>query len=643
MRISRTFRKYNRVLLLVFMSLLLVVFLVGPAVSRGLRNRSMNDPEVGTAFGKAVYLSQTLRAADDFETAARFGLSTPLYRVQDPQKRNLAMCLLLEEAKHAGVRVGRDQIVASLQNNPNAVQMLTAIRRATSRSLNSIYDAIARINSVMILAQYQIRAASGASLPQLEDEYRDQNQEARVLISVIDSSAFSSQVPEPSEEELQANFEQGKDRETERTDEAIKYGYRIPDRVQVEYLTVDPGEIRESIRVSEKNARRYYEDNRQKYVKTVEDASPLALEEPQTQTVQLTYDEVSDQVREDYRAEKAILEAQRLVNEIHQEAVRPWAATPLDKDGERQRPSDQNIVPFTELQKKFSAEYPVKYKETELVTLRELKREPGFGRATAVIGRDAISAPDLAFHVKGLATADPNDPKPLLRIDEPGPVVLEGGGAGQPAYQAYVFRVVAVAPAGPPKSLDDVRAEVVRNVEKSEAFELAGEQAQALAEKARQVGLKQAVAQATELKALLSEAPDNITMLPTTVPASGRFVKQLEPYEPETFSREAKPLSGVGFAPGLHEKVFDSFTEAGETPPGQHHVVVVPLARTGKWAVVELLKLKPIYRGEFEMARSELEQQTSYSEGAEVYGAWFEPDNVIKRTGFVPTSQPVEE
>jgi len=59
--------------------------------------------------------------------------------------------------------------------------------------------------------------------------------------------------------------------------------------------------------------------------------------------------------------------------------------------------------------------------------------------------------------------------------------------------------VMSVEPSGPPASLDDVREAVVEGVRRSKAFELAGEQAQALAEAARGGGLPQAVADAKEL------------------------------------------------------------------------------------------------------------------------------------------------
>jgi hypothetical protein len=642
MRVSRFFRKYSRILLLVFMSLLLVVFLIGDVIGRGMGRREVGDIQLGQAFGQPVYRSETLAAEADFDLARRLGAAAPWIETPDLQKRSIAMYVLLEEARRAGIQVGREPIIESFRKVSGAAEVLSAIRNQSRRSLNSIYDALARVNATMILARYQLAAASATSTPDLERAYRDHQQKARVLISALDANAFLSGIPTPTEEELQAHFEEARDRDPAHTDEALAYGYRIPDRVQVEYLTVDPEEIKESVGVSDKKARRYYEDNKQQYMKTVESDSQFVLEQEQPQQVQMTYEEAEKQVREDYRAAKAVLEAQSLVNRIHQEARRPWATAPLGEDNVRLPAADDEIMPFTGLQQKFSTEYRVEYKKTDLVTERELAVEPGFGRASAVVSRESVRAPALAFWVEGLATAGPDDPVPVLRIDEPGPVVLESRG-GQDAdpvpYQAYVFRVIRVEPSGPPASLDEVREEATANLRRIKALELVGEHARALAAQARQVGLTQAVEQAEELKALLADTEGAAPLDPVTSrPADSRYLRMLEPYEPRQFTRQPRPYRNVGLAPGLPEQVFalaDDSLDAADP----HRVVVIPLAKSLRWGIVELLEVEPIYRGEFEMERSELERQASWSRSQQFFAAWFDPDNILSRAGWVPTAE----
>jgi hypothetical protein len=649
MRISRIFRKYSRVLLLVFMSLLLVVFLLGDVIGRAGRNRQMQDVEIGQAFGKPIFLSQTHQAQADFELTARLGMRTPPVVSEDLQEQNVARYLLMEEARRAGIVVGRQEIIEGLGQAPGLSIALDRIRQDTGRSLNSIYDSIARVVATTVLARYQAGALATASLPEIEHAYCDQYQEARILVSVIDAKAFLPDIPEPTEAELQAHFEECKDRVAAHTDQARVCGYRIPDRVQVEYLTVDPDAIKDEVRISARERLRYYEENQQKYTKQLDESTPLAPgDTAEPQKIQLTYEEVEDRVRDDCRAAKAIQEAQRLVNDIHREARLPWDSAPLGEDDVRQAPPADAIVSFEELRTKFSSIYPVIYRKTELITERDLRRERGFGRASAVVDRQPVPAPTLAFHVEGLPPPEPDDRTPILRVDEPGPVVLEtrtvDQNAGPIPYQAYVFRVTRVAPSGPPASLDDVRAQVTEDVKEIKALNLAGEQARALAEQARQTGLKEAVADAQDLKRMMGMKADELVGPPEPEDAqhpsppdlSERYLAMLEPFEPEQFLRQARPLKNIGYAPELHEQVFAPVAQGGPDLTQEHPVIVAPLAKTLKYAVVEVLEIKPMYQGDFELKRDELEAQAYAGELQPFWYDWFNPKNILARTGFTP-------
>ncbi len=649
MRISRIFRKYSRVLLLVFMSLLLVVFLLGDVIGRAGRNRQMRDAEIGQAFGESIFLSQTHQAQVDFELSARLGIRPPPVVSEDLQEQNVARYLLMEEARRAGIVVGREEIIEGLGQAPGLSILLDRARRDTGRSLNSIYDSIARVIATTVLARHQAGALAAASLPEIEHAYRDQNQEARILVSVIDAKALLADVPEPTEEELRAHFEECKDRDAAHTDQARVCGYRIPDRVQVEYLTVDPDAIKNEVRISARERLRYYEDNQHKYTRELDESTPFALEDSaEPQKIQLTYEEAEDQVRDDCRAAKAIQEAQRLVNDIHREARLPWDSAPLGEDDVRQAPPAEAVVSFEELREKLSSTYPVIYQKTELVTERELRRERGFGRASAVVDRQPVPTPTLAFHVEGLPPPEPDDRTPILRINEPGPVVLEtrtiDQNTGPIPYQAYVFRVTRVEPSGPPTSLDDVREQVTEDVKQIKALDLAAEQARALAEQVRQNGLKEAVAAAQDLKRMMGMKDDELVgppepkdpQRPTPPDFSERYLAMLEPFEPEQFLRQARPIKNIGKAPELHDQVFAPAEQGGPDLTQEHPVVVAPLAKTLKYAVIELLEIRPIYQGDFDLKREELEAQAYMGQLQPFWYDWFDPKNVLARTGFIP-------
>ena len=632
MSVSRVFRKYSRTLLLVFMSALLIVFLVGDVIGRAANSQGDRDFEIGTGFNEPVYYSQTKLAEDDFELATQLGIPAPRFLDADAD-RNLCMYLLLEEARRAGVSISGEQIRAELERMPGASQLLAMIRARTHRSLNSIYESAARATSVFTLASQQMRVAAGASLPELEHTYRDQNQTAKVKISVVNANGLLKHVGDISEEDLLAEFEKGKDRDNGHTEEELIYGYRVPDRVQVEYMTVDPEDLLPTIRVSRRAAERYYEEHASKYVRKVENESAFVLEPGQPQTEQMTFEEAEGQVKEDLRKDLAISQAQSFVNRLEDEIRRPWLATEVDEDNRHEIPPDDQIVSFEELRDKYASECPVQYVKTELATRVELRKaNPEFMASMATIQNAPVRAGQLIFGVEGLVDPESESAKEALRLEEPGMVVIN---QKDPA-QAFVFRVIAVAAAGPPDSLDDVRDKVEENTKREKAFEMAKEQAEALAENARVVGLDQAVAEDEALKALLASAnADDASEDAASEPQENTFQKELQPTAPERpFTRRSTYIPNVGFSPGLHKKVFELAAEADTD--AAHRVVVVPMARSLKWAVVELLSVEPIYQNEFDLQRADLLRNTTSMQTQAFLSEWFDPENIKARAGWVP-------
>ena len=646
------------------MSLLLVVFLLGDVIGRAARGRSGVDAEIGRAFGKDITNLDLQRMHNELDLLDRLGLAS---RARDPlqqyawglmaaraseQEQVLAWHLLMEEARQIGVQVGRERVVAFLSSQGVGGEYLARVRDDLNRSLESIYRLAGAWLSIFEVERLHADALGG-SLPRAEIAFRDEAQEALVKLAVIESTALLPSVAEPTEEEIQAYFEEAKDRETAHEEDRLVFGYRLPDRVQVEYLTVDPGRIQNKVRVRGREARRYYEQNKHKYVERVPRPTTPSTQPVRQQydEVQRTYEEVEETVREDCRAEKAIQEAQRLVNKMRDAARRPWEAGPRGEDYFRVPPADDALVSFEELRDKHSDPYQVICDKTELLDIEDLQGVPGLGLASFQLGadpRDRISTAELAFRVKGLVTADPEDAVSALNLFEPSRLLFEfrrDRETGQWfSYQAYFFRVIRVKPSGPPDSIDIVRDQLVQDLRLLKAHELAGEQARQLASNARAVGLQAAVESAEELKQLLAAAEEWASTQPAAVRGTRfgytRYLGPLTPRGPLT--RVPSYIHEyVGLAPNLHKQVFTLAESQPSTGP-VHRVALVQVTEDQKWVVAELEEIKPIYAGDFEKRRVELARTTEYEERLHLMQAWYDAKNILRRTGFV-WAQPPEE
>lgn len=629
MQVLKLFRKYNHVLLMVFMSLLLVAFLVPEAI-QGCRGGQVNEP-IGQAFGNTIY-QQDLRQADaDLSIVGAFVGTRPF--------PPLEFYLLSEEARRLGVLISTDSIRESYEQ-AGLGNVVAELAQRYNISRDAVYQSLGRFSSVT-QAYTLAQSALVPSAPRVRETFRNQRQQATIRVTVIPDELFTDQTPEPSEEELRAQFEAGKDRAGQHEDEQFVFGYRHDDRVQVEYLTVDPEVVERSMRVSRKEAEDFYSDNASHYVTTVTPAGPTTQPARRRETRQMGFEEALDQVRNDVRQRKAALAAQRLLNEIDREAQAGWLTAELDENRFAAPPADAERS-WEELAERFSSRYPVIYQQTELLDAEELWQVPGLGRAAFGSGTTRLTFADMAQRVKGLFEPAEDDNGPRLALYQPSPVMTVSrtvAGQNMP-WQTYIFRVIRVAPAAAPQSLDEVRAQVVEDVKAQKAHEIAGEYARKLAETARQMGLDKAVAQSEELVAAVGRAETAARDEQGRLPFNKRYAEMLGPFTPsQPLTREAMFIdTKLGYLGSLAEKVF----AAGAPKEGEHSVVAVPMVPSRRWAVVEVLDIQPLYQGDFDLERAAYANQSIRDAAQTFQVEWFEPENIYKRTGYKPQERPDE-
>ncbi len=640
MRIRKFIRANSRTLLMIFMALLLVAFLIPNTITQlGGPERRLNR-KWGTAFGRKITDRDLERVHADLAVLARAGLAP-----RATEEAVLDYYLLMEEARRLGVRVGREEVKTGLLQLGLTDEHLQNIQRAVHRSYNDIYDVIGRWLAVQRLIALQTSALVN-SLPREQLAYRDRTEDVVAQLSIIDDRAFLHLVEEPSEEQLQAFFEECKGRAPAHTEQELRYGYLLPDRVDLEYLTVDPQKVQNEITIQAVQARRFFEENAHRYTKPDPQATqPVGGQVPQ---VPMTFEEAQDRVREDFRQVRAIEVAQGLVNDMYLEAHQPWAAMPREASGFAATPSGQ-MVSFEELKTRFSAAHPVEYHRTGLRSAEELAALPGIGQAGFRMGQQTIGVAELAMRVKGLLEKDPGDGKPVLNLMEPAPVVLTTKrdprtGSNIP-YQAYLFRVVAVAPSAPPESLDALRNRVVEDWKLTRAHELAGQYAQALADRARAVGLPAAVAEAEELKQILAAAEQAASQPADAAspPLRPQYVQNLEPFTPASkITRKTPFLQKVGRVAELPQKLFE-LTQAPVSEAEPFRAAALPLASQHRWIVAEVITVNPLYEGSFEAQLDQSLHSSDWELLRRFRSEWTAAENLRLRTGFVmdPGFQPM--
>lgn len=620
-------RKNSRAVIFVFMALLLVAFLLGDVIQYFGTGQDVDRP-IGQAvnYNTTVTYSQYQRAEMVQNVSAAIG-------VQMAQLPTLEFLLLSREADQMGIRVGHDQVrqrlvqVFGAETDRVVANLMNRMRLGQDTLFDLLADGM-RVEQAVRLQSL----GTGESLPRMRERFREQNQQAELKMSVIDAAVLTSHVPDPTDQEVRAFFEAHRDQNPNpagsQDGTELSFGYRLPDRVKIEYITLAPEQIK-SVRVREVEAQRFFEQRKDRYMKTV---SPEPTSTAPTEQVPMTFEEAESQVRQDYRQIKAIELAQQIVNDIRSEAYAPWSAQPLDDDGFRKTPPRQ--ISLKELADRHAARHPVQYGVTELSSASELMQH--FPRMPQYSGGGGtrLNLPAYAFQVQGLFKPDKDRPTEMLAVGEPSQVLMTDQyvqGRTIP-YQPYVFRVLEVAPAGPPEDIAPFADRVRQDLKLKRAFELAGEKARELADAARQSGLDQAVAQASELRTMLGGTSDAVTQ---PSPEAQEALRMFEVSTQPRFTRSNPMLPGLGAVPHAAETIF-----ALAAQPGEHKTTAVPGPAAKKWAVVELQRVTDVYQGDFDA------QRDAYRDPM---GMWLaqmqllDPENIRARAGWKEAQEPEDQ
>ena len=179
-----------------------------------------------------------------------------------------------------------------------------------------------------------------------------------------------------------------------------------------------------------------------------------------------------------------------------------------------------------------------------------------------------------------------------------------------------------------------MREQVVEDWKVYTACGLAAEQAEKLAARAREVGLAAAVAEATDLKALLTSAAQAATQPAGASSQMPPYVTNLEPYTPKGLTRNSRTVERLGFITSVQDAIFGLAEASAGEPATAHRVTVMSLANQFKWVIGELEEIKPIYAGDFEQQVPYGMQAVQRSDMRTFGMAWHDPERVQQRTGF---------
>lgn len=620
------FRKNTKYLLAVFMALLLVVWLLEDTI-QSLGRGGGPDVEWGQAYGETVSVDEIVSTNGVAEILTGLGLPWESLAGRMRKPLNVKEWYMLDaEARRRNIYVP-DSDVAKMRETfpPEAIQSVRNRRKVTNDEIDNALRSLLRVQKAFFTDLDAIKVSEA----DIQHYVRNTAEKAKVKLAILDASQFVDSTWEPTGEQYQEHFEKYRDKDPGAGEDS--FGYRKPEEAQIEYIQIKVEELARQQKVDDEYAHNYWKENKEKFTKP----SPPTTQ-PSTAPAEpyATYTEARDAVRKEIANQRARAAALRIGTDLAKALSAPWTTQPATAPSNfyRQPPADAlDLQRYPRMMDAFREKAPgaLAYQRTQMMTRQGMYTLGPVASAMALQGSpDAVALAHAAFLVQGLeaspkGSAFERQARWFHNLYEtlPEPFVDHAG-------NVYVFRTLAVLPKRPPESLTEVKDKIREDLRLQRAAEEARKQAEQLVDRAKQVGIDEAVQENAALASKLGQPP---VKAPKPFARREAMYGQMMPAQVEE----------IGYEPTgeFVKKVFD-LAETTTTQPQK--VALYPMETRRRWVVVQLVDILPVTKAEYEQERRMAEIMLRQQRQMEFAASWFSPENIRARVNWKP-AYPEEE
>jgi hypothetical protein len=533
------FRRHQRHLIAIFGILAMFGFVVSDSLPKLLNSGSgMQDPYVVTLYDRKVYRSALAGMLEQRTLANNFVSELIPYMPRNPfggtKDRDLVDALILQhEADRLGLpsgpEIGREFLKQITGGKMNVEYFELLLGRLNNRVSGA--QLLADIaNQVRLLKMRRLMGDPLVTPYDVFQSYRDQNERISAKLVEVPVEKFLAQVAEPTPEELKAEFDKYKDVLPDPARETP--GFKVPRRIQLEFLSMDGNALARGIRdkITEAELRAAYENRKAEFQERSELPADLFAGQPElTPPVIRPFADVRTELALALAEERAQAEIIDKFTKIKDDVLFPFFESYAQAVEEIEEAKKQGTKPKTELPagndlKELAEREGLAYEVTGLLARNQ---EDQFGQiARAEVGI-AKSSGGRKFAEEFF---DPK--KPLYEPEEMTDLL----------GTRYLARKLKDVPAHVP-SLDDVRSDVSLAWKTSKARALAENAAQVLAEQLKKKG----------------DVPKDSTVdgyRVVSIPAITRRQTSFLPNRFDTGPPEESPIPDVPFPGDLFRKMY---------------------------------------------------------------------------------------
>lgn len=554
--------------------------------------------------------------------------------------------LLLEEARRLGIRPTPEDLDGILGQVRIRLADGREVAYSDERVRNSNYGAMTRqaVSNLLSveLAFGRVMSAIKVSRPQRETRMAMQAQTLSLRYVPFAAADFAAGVTAPTNEQLAAQFERFADTlaGNHTRENPFGFGYKLPNRVKLQYLTVSREQLRRAVLENpqiaatpearahywQKEAYKYFLNNRDKFAAptpatTQADAGPLSLSGAGPTTAPSSA-EFTDAVRQLAMEELIKPEIDALARKVQSRITSALNAefANFSKARAASQPATNTAfgLPYdsfdylqalaNEVQKQFGVLPTVVNLGDTYRTLDQVSDLEGLATAYANVGGRPVSLAEYAFGSAAAFIPDDDRERPSsLDLFEPSQVMTDIGGG------LVIFRLTSAERAHRPTALTEVAAEVERDVRRQQAFDAAHAAAAKL------------LGAADDLAAAAASAGKTASTATDLRLGSSMQLPGLPPLTPAGQSQ-------------LAVQAFDLLSTDAATQPATPRGVLEIRADDLALAA-ELTDVKGDLPADLiPLLESQIAQQLTSEFAQPAAMAWFSYDNVAKRMGFTGPS-----
>jgi len=445
-------RKYNTLILVIGGSLLMIVFLLGSTIPALMQQLGGNSAAAATlANGESISAREWQRVQQETEQLINLGVRIPFVgEIREPGH----WYLLTREAEAAGFIGG-----PASAREPGFITSEQLNELATTLNVDPrpLYDLFAKVSGVRRLVRTYLDTAK-LSDARIREFAAERLPSAMAQLVVIEAEADQATTM-PSEAEMQEHFQAYRD--IEPGEGEMGFGYRLPNRVRIEWIAVDPDLVRNTVRDSDRFSEieqiRHWQQNAG--VRRIPAVDERAEEIPQ-----IVKDDLLNQLTEDVLDDIA-----KYIRRQVAERQRGLTLT----DGYLDLPSDwaSKRISFAELANRIQREYgiaspTVQSRGEEWLDRGEIAGLDGIGTAsTQQFSAEPMTLPMLFDNTRAFGNASPGT---AIQEGVTGPVLRDLNASDG---AVYAFRFTEVDASRPADDLGEVRDAVIADLRRLAHYE----------------------------------------------------------------------------------------------------------------------------------------------------------------------------